>query len=871
MTFQHSPLSLRAALRTREVRAGLGVILVVALALTGLYVVRSSHASGFTVCASGCTYTSINAAITAASSGATITVGPGTYGPATSDNPIVITKPLTLTGAGVGQSIINDVTAYQASAANSGMVQVTNPGGNVTISGFTMTGAIANDAASCCDDGHFIVATDTNAADTMTFSDNLFYEDTLLDGQLLGDQLDAILVNNSTVATTTITGNTFQGIFRAALFSEGGGDGPVNFTNNTLNGLHGLYDITTNPPTLYYWPEGVFFLSDNTTNQTAAHVITGNTFENYAGLALGFDAGYPGGLIGSISNFTITGNTFNVGGVTGAPGGSGESEIITMHAFGTTNGTVTSTISNMSIQNNVFNEASATGDGYGINIKGDVTTGISIANNAIHGSGTAPLAGVNVVCDDTSTPDPCSATTQPGISITNNLITGYQKGVASDTLPAGTSLSASQNCIFGNTTDGAFSSDSGNTGAQITAQQNWWGAATGPNTAGADNVAGNIDSSSFLTAAAPACQGPVGSAIAATPAHVLVGNTFALTASLSDASTGGVAIASAQWSRDGGPYSAMSAQDGTFDQVTEAVTASVPGIATPGAHTFCVRGTDSQGNQGTPVCAPITVYTPDTVGLRASATNTVYLRNSNTTGITNTHLTYGTAGDVPLAGDWTGKGYDSVGTYQSATSTFYLRNTNTTGPADITVLFGAPGDIPVVGDWNGDGVDTIGVWNPTTHRFSLRNSNSAGPADITLLYGASGDIPVVGDWTGKGYDSVGVFRPSNNRYLLRNTNTTGGADISAIYGAAGDKPIVGDWVDQGKTTIGVYRPSTSTFYLRNSNTTGGADIVFTFNPTSGGTPFVGRWTTAGLYLPPRRSGSQPAADGGAPRLKKGAE
>jgi Periplasmic copper-binding protein (NosD) len=65
-------------------------VFVVCLATAG-----SAWAMKKTVCASGCQYTSIQAAVNAASEGATITIGNGTY----AEN-VVVNKPLTLQGSG---------------------------------------------------------------------------------------------------------------------------------------------------------------------------------------------------------------------------------------------------------------------------------------------------------------------------------------------------------------------------------------------------------------------------------------------------------------------------------------------------------------------------------------------------------------------------------------------------------------------------------------------------------------------------------------------------------------------------------------------------------------------------------------------------
>ena len=70
---------------------------------------------------------------------------------------------------------------------------------------------------------------------------------------------------------------------------------------------------------------------------------------------------------------------------------------------------------------------------------------------------------------------------------------------------------------------------------------------------------------------------------------------------------------------------------------------------------------------------------------------------------------------------------DTVGVYRPSTRQFLLRNANTTGGADITLTFGQAGDLPVAGDWNGDGIDDAGVFRngqfllaPAHHLFRLR-------------------------------------------------------------------------------------------------------------------------------------------------------
>ena len=90
----------------------------------------TSHAGpAFTVCPSGCPYSTIQAAINAAASGDTIHVGPGTY-----SEFLTISKPLTIEGAGEQQTIV-DSTGTRNSV-------VTVTANSVRLAHLTVTGAI---------------------------------------------------------------------------------------------------------------------------------------------------------------------------------------------------------------------------------------------------------------------------------------------------------------------------------------------------------------------------------------------------------------------------------------------------------------------------------------------------------------------------------------------------------------------------------------------------------------------------------------------------------------------------------------------------------------------------------------------------------
>ncbi len=117
---------------------------VVALSIGGIFTVVERAGATDDVCASGCPFTSIQAAINAASSGGTVTVGSGTYNEA-----ITINKPLSLVGANVGVDPVTTARGAESIIDATGhAVAVTVTAANVTINGFTISGAHGTNAPS---------------------------------------------------------------------------------------------------------------------------------------------------------------------------------------------------------------------------------------------------------------------------------------------------------------------------------------------------------------------------------------------------------------------------------------------------------------------------------------------------------------------------------------------------------------------------------------------------------------------------------------------------------------------------------------------------------------------------------------------------
>ncbi|MEP7285704.1 MAG: glycoside hydrolase domain-containing protein [Chloroflexota bacterium] len=273
-------------------------------------------------------------------------------------------------------------------------------------------------------------------------------------------------------------------------------------------------------------------------------------------------------------------------------------------------------------------------------------------------------------------------------------------------------------------------------------------------------------------------------------------------------------------------------------------------VHVPGAGSYFVRA--AQGDHvslwsgwSTPITINVQPRTPvpETVGIFRPSAAIFYLRNTNTTGPADLSIPFGTATDLPIAGDWNGDGIKTIGIYRSSTGQFFLADSNIPGaPIVYSLVLGAPGDLPMVGDWNGDGKDGVGVFRPSNGLIYLRDTLTTGFADFQMVLGVPGDVPVAGDWNGDGQDSPGVYRPSYTSFYLSDQvcNCSVFANYSAALGIAGDSPFAGDWNGDGITGIGVFRPSNGLIYLKNMPTSGYADLSLVFGIPND-KPIAGYW------------------------------
>src|SRR5216117_3863304 len=148
------------------------------------------------------------------------------------------------------------------------------------------------------------------------------------------------------------------------------------------------------------------------------------------------------------------------------------------------------------------------------------------------------------------------------------------------------------------------------TGADGIAQERWTLGPSGPQQVEAravDNGTGAKLTFATFTATLTDVAPPVVTGVVTSPANPIAGSPFDLTAVVNDAATGGSNIAGATYAVDGGSPVAMVAQDGAFDEPSEAVLAHVPPFATDGSHNFCVTGSDAAGNVSSPSCITVVV------------------------------------------------------------------------------------------------------------------------------------------------------------------------------------------------------------------------------------------------------------------------
>jgi protocatechuate 3,4-dioxygenase beta subunit len=122
---------------------------------------------------------------------------------------------------------------------------------------------------------------------------------------------------------------------------------------------------------------------------------------------------------------------------------------------------------------------------------------------------------------------------------------------------------------------------------------------------------------------------------------------------------------------------------------------------------------------------------------------------------------YGTAGDQPITGDWTGSGVDTIGVFRDGQWLLDVNGDGEWSDGDIEFHMGAHGDRAIVGDFNGDGIDEVGIYRAGKWYIDTNGDHVLDARDRVFELGGPHDLPVVGDWNGDGVDEPGVYHDAS--------------------------------------------------------------------------------------------------------------
>ncbi len=392
--------------------AAVGVAPVGATSTTTLYVATTGSNSGANNCqtqSSPCL--TIGYALTQGAAGDLISVGAGTF----DESQLVLNYPVTIRGVGAGSTTI-DVTTPD-SACTTVQYNATDFVA-FTINGATTCGLAGASAGSYALTGVTLegiggVATGPSltpflvsieglpSGSSVNLSGDAFVTNSTIDPLISTDFSIGIYGSNSNPTPITITGDAFSGMFEALMLE--GSPGKANISGNTFTSLtpntYGSGISISNYP-----PAGVFVFSDGP-QMTGPYTVSNNTFSGYPGYGVVAQAGYAGypnssgvyspGLKGTLENFAIANNSFNL---PAAPTASSESPLLAsgtsvpVGLFADSNGG--NTLSNVFvIGNSITSSGTGAADVWAASVSGNTVSGITIQHNALVGG--SGVSGVN--------------------------------------------------------------------------------------------------------------------------------------------------------------------------------------------------------------------------------------------------------------------------------------------------------------------------------------------------------------------------------------------------------------------------------------------------------------------------------------------
>lgn len=196
---------------------------------------------------------------------------------------------------------------------------------------------------------------------------------------------------------------------------------------------------------------------------------------------------------------------------------------------------------------------------------------------------------------------------------------------------------------------------------------------------------------------------------------------------------------------------------------------------------------------------------------------------------------FGQTNDEPVVTDYTGDGKDDPAIFRGGTgagqqATFWYQASS--GPLNgvaVATNWGSFGDTPVPGDYTGDGKADFCVQRPVNGSgVFFMHPGTGGPdgpgADTVTFFGLAADFIVPGDYDGDDKTDFAVVRAQSGSYVWYYQSSMTGSVVANFWGSsATDVRTPGDYDGDGKHDFAVWRrtaENSSYYFYVNASTAG---------------------------------------------------